>query len=285
MNRYTISSLIALLLLVAVLPFYATREQQRVATAQKELRQTYVAEATDIYLQNCARCHGLAGEGNGVIPPLNAPGMAEAGAEYLYKAIAFPAHGSSMAVWHAGEGIELSEYQVTELVVFVQDVNWQMVAETADSLGLTIPTLLTTATDGTFVESVAADDPHQCAGCHEEPAIHATRFGLDCVRCHSSQAWVPAQLTRHVFLLDHGSDIHNACQTCHVQTYATYDCFQCHDHDADAVWVSHEDMDFTSTAYEDCIACHPTGVTGEADEIVNGRSPVNSIRDVAEQRP
>jgi hypothetical protein len=105
--------------------------------------------------------------------------------------------------------------------------------------------------------------------CHEEPDVHAGQFGLDCSRCHTALAWAPAELTRHVFLLDHGDEGELECERCHVASYVEYTCYDCHEPGEmriDHLLVSDKDGR-AITALEDCIECHPTGRAGEANQL------------------
>lgn len=117
-----------------------------------------------------------------------------------------------------------------------------------------------------FLDEATADDPHQCAACHEQPDVHNDRFGLDCVRCHTLQAWKPALLARHTFPLNHGSEVSLTCDTCHVDTYVNQTCYGCHDHLPVDMAAIHAAVDIV--VLEPCAACHPTGVPGEADHLV-----------------
>ena len=79
---------------------------------------------------------------------------------------------------------------------------------------------------------VFAGTATDCAGCHEDPEIHLGIFGVQCERCHVASAWLPAQLTVHTFLVDHGEQADFAdltCETCHENTYTEYPCYSCHD--------------------------------------------------------
>jgi hypothetical protein len=100
-----------------------------------------------------------------------------------------------------------------------------------------------------------------CKTCHEDPEIHAGEFGLDCIRCHTDAAWTPAELRIHVFELDHGEEeASEACTSCHIGTYAEYTCDSCHDPEemqAGQILTGVSDI-------QNCIACHPTGRSGEA---------------------
>lgn len=105
--------------------------------------------------------------------------------------------------------------------------------------------------------------PSECAACHAEPEIHMGVFGLDCVRCHTTTAWMPAQLTQHTFPLDHGGEGTIACETCHQQTYTEYTCYNCHAHDPAETRREHVEEGIAD--FENCIECHPTGQEEEGE--------------------
>jgi hypothetical protein len=117
-----------------------------------------------------------------------------------------------------------------------------------------------------------------CSDCHEEPEVHAGIFGFKCERCHTATAWLPAELTLHTFLVDHGEETLKPvseinCENCHVETYTKYPCYSCHDQQE--MIDFHAEIDIE--AYENCIDCHPTGREGEADDYVNlevGMQPI-----------
>jgi hypothetical protein len=107
------------------------------------------------------------------------------------------------------------------------------------------------------VDRVFAGTPDSCVGCHEEPAVHAGLFGLDCARCHTTGAWQPAALTHHTFPLDHGESGTLACQSCHESSYTVYTCYNCHEHDPGEIAEEHREEGIFDFA--DCVECHPTG--------------------------
>lgn len=108
-----------------------------------------------------------------------------------------------------------------------------------------------------------AGTPQSCEGCHEEPAVHAGLFGVDCARCHSTTAWQPAELSRHTFPLDHGASAPLACESCHEASYAVYTCYNCHEHEPAEIAEEHREEGITDFA--NCIECHPTGREDEAE--------------------
>jgi hypothetical protein len=115
---------------------------------------------------------------------------------------------------------------------------------------------------GCHVERVFEGTPRECVACHQEPAVHAGLFGLDCVRCHTTTAWTPAQLTQHTFPLDHGGEGQIACESCHQQSYTVYTCDDCHE----PAEMREEHADEGIFEIEDCAECHPTGDKDEAEE-------------------
>jgi hypothetical protein len=125
-----------------------------------------------------------------------------------------------------------------------------------------------------YLAGLAEKDPHQCISCHEEPEVHAERFGLDCVRCHSLAAWTPASLTRHTFRLDHGNQGTVACETCHIDSYAENSCYECHDHKPNEMAEVHQRENIFDIA--NCIRCHPTGEPDEAQYYMNNTLAASS---------
>lgn len=104
-----------------------------------------------------------------------------------------------------------------------------------------------------------AGTPTACVACHEEPAIHAGVFGLQCESCHSTTAWSPASLKVHTFPLDHGGEGMLACETCHTTTYVQYTCDACHD----PVEMQQEHSEEGISDISNCAECHPTGLEDE----------------------
>lgn len=267
MEKSKIISLIALLVLVVALPVYGFMEKERMQQAKAALDDQYMMEGIEIYVQNCAGCHGNAGEGIGMIPGLNRDALIEARADLLFKSIARATHGKAMASWHIDEGGILSDYQLNEVVTMIQKADWIMVSQVAAVRGATQPFIAEGEGGVAYMSVEDLEDPHHCASCHEEPEIHADLFGVNCARCHSATAWTPAVLTSHIFLLDHGGEGEVSCQTCHPAKYGVYDCFACHDnHQYEEMKEVHLAEDIKE--FDTCADCHPTGVEGEARQIM-----------------
>ena len=106
--------------------------------------------------------------------------------------------------------------------------------------------------------------PAACADCHAEPPIHAGIFGIRCEACHTSSAWVPAQLIRHDFPLDHGGEGEIACETCHQQSYVESTCVECHQ--AEEMVREHTEQNLTTAELAECAVCHPLGLTEDGSK-------------------
>jgi mono/diheme cytochrome c family protein len=267
MNKYTSISFIALLIVVAALPVYALFESSRMDGAQADLAQRYVAEGADMYVENCAACHGATGQGIGAMPALNNPGLARADRDVLYDTIAHSPHGTAMSAWHMDEGGALNSFQVEGLVTLLMSADWVEVSRLATAKGFREPAPADPNARLATMEGTG-QDPHECRACHEEPDVHAERFGFNCSRCHTLEAWKPALLLRHTFALDHGEKGKVACQTCHTVTYSDNTCYECHDHDPTEMQAVHAEEGIDDL--DNCFECHPTGASGEAERLGYG---------------
>jgi mono/diheme cytochrome c family protein len=269
MNKYRVIGFLALLVLVVALPIYALWEPARMDAAQKALERQYVSEGALTYVANCAVCHGAAGEGIGAMPALDNPSLAGADRGLLFQTIGHAPHGTAMAAWHIDEGGLLNSWQVESLVTLIMSPDWDRVARLADVQGFVQPERVPPEVRLATMEG-DSEDPHECRACHEEPALHAERFGLNCSRCHTLDAWQPALLTRHVFYLDHGDEGKVACETCHTETYFEHSCYGCHDHLPGDMLAAHVREDIYE--FDNCAECHPTGVQDEAARLGYGLS-------------
>jgi mono/diheme cytochrome c family protein len=266
MNKANWITLIALMIFVIAWPVYGLREPARMEAAELRMRQLALEDGAMVYLKSCAQCHGAGGEGIGVMPALNNPGLADADEEVLFKTIARAAHGSTMAAWHVDEGGILNDYQIEELVTLIRFVSWEQVQITAEVNGFEAPIPPAYEMGLAYLEGEGEEDPHTCIACHEEPVMHVGQFGVNCARCHTTIAWTPAQLTKHYFALAHGDEGEVACETCHVDNYYQHTCYGCHDHQPEQMAQVHYEEKIVE--YDACVDCHPTGQPGEAKQVM-----------------
>ena len=179
MNRYKVAGFLALLLLVIALPIYTLIEPRRMVQAQADLRQEFVSDAAVLYVEDCALCHGAAGEGIGATPGLDNQALRTADYDFLFKTIARGRYGTTMSAWHSDEGGIFNDYQVGELVAFIRYVDWPQVRELAAVQGLVPPTLPVPEIKEEFLAEIAALDP--------EGNSWAEGMGLyanNCTICH-----------------------------------------------------------------------------------------------------
>lgn len=266
MTRYRWISLFAFLGLVLLLPLYALREPGRMAAAQEQARGRQLVDGVVVYTEYCAQCHGPDGAGAGAMPSLARPALAGADPEMLFRTIARAEHGTTMAAWHMEEGGVLNDYQIEALVTVIRHADWSQVSAQAAAQGVAMPELRFPDEGLEYLMGEGEDDPHRCVACHEEPEVHAEKFGVNCARCHTTEAWAPAFLTRHLFLLDHGSEGELDCQVCHTENYYSHTCYECHDHTPGQMKTAH--LAEGLTEIDACTRCHPTGQTGEADRLL-----------------
>jgi cbb3-type cytochrome c oxidase subunit III len=182
MNGYKLISILVLLILVVALPAYILSEPGRMAQAQMELRGENVAEAADMYLENCAVCHGAAGEGIGATPPLNNEVLWTADYDALFKTIARGRAGTAMTGWHVEEGGVYNDYQIDELISLIRYVDWAQLRDAAVAQGLTPPAVPAPQTSSPSLEEVAV------AATIAEPWAEGMQlYATNCAVCHGAE--------------------------------------------------------------------------------------------------
>ncbi len=179
MNKYVLTGALALLILVIALPVYGYLEPTRMARSQEELRQQYVSDAAVLYIENCAVCHGIRGEGIGPNPPLDNPDLREADYETLFKTIARGRYGTAMGAWHIEEGGIFNDYQIQELVALIRYGDWSQVGELAAQRGVIPPTLPVPEVGEDLVQQVMALGPEG-----ELWAQGMQLYAQNCTTCH-----------------------------------------------------------------------------------------------------
>jgi len=136
MSRYEFIGIGALVVLIVVLPVYALLESWRLDQAQTDLQGQYLADGTQLYVENCTQCHGPTGTGVGAMPALDNLGAGHADPDLLFRTIALSPHGTTMAAWHVDEGGLLNNYQVQALVTLILHADWPQVGEVAVQQGV-----------------------------------------------------------------------------------------------------------------------------------------------------
>jgi mono/diheme cytochrome c family protein len=181
MHRYLWAGFVALLLLIVALAFYSAREDDRLATAQADLRVQAVGSAAAIYIESCAVCHGATGEGLGTMPALDSDGLRDTDYDELFKVIARGRYGTAMVGWHQDEDGMLTTYEIDQLVALIRYADWGEVRELAAQRGM-IPAALA-------VPEVSAQQIEQVAALGPEGQLWAEGFQLyanSCTTCHGA---------------------------------------------------------------------------------------------------
>ncbi|MBK8986867.1 MAG: c-type cytochrome [Chloroflexi bacterium] len=179
MNRNTIVTLLAMLLIVVALPVYGWLEPQRMEAAQETLRQTSIADAAVMYVENCAICHGAKGQGIGAMPGLDNDGLRDIPYDTLYKTISRGLYGTVMPAWHVDEGGIYTDYQIEELIALIRYGDWPEVGELAAAQGLIPPSLPVPEVDETLLARVVA-----LGEAGSEWAAGMQLYANNCTICH-----------------------------------------------------------------------------------------------------
>ena len=146
--------ILATSMIVVGLFLYALQEPTRIVQAQAAQQEYDLDEAMTLYAENCAVCHGLAGDGIAASPALNNPILAQMDADGLYKIIARGVSNTAMPAWSREDGGPLGDYQVGQLVTLIQYGDWQSTQDRVVNLGLAPLVPFTTEPDLDMLESV-----------------------------------------------------------------------------------------------------------------------------------
>ena len=170
----------ATLVILAIIPIYSWMEP----TNQENLLADYYTDAvvssTDQYAENCAVCHGAAGQGIGDTPPLNSEAVRMMSVNDLIKVISRGRDNTLMAAWAVEEGGIFSTSQVNDLVTFVQQANWEYVDARVSELGLTPPEVIKMEVSDEMLASITALQGG------ETLALGLTTYAENCAACHGS---------------------------------------------------------------------------------------------------
>ncbi len=172
--------LLATLAIVVILPFYMLNEPNQQEDLLKDYYTAAILTSTDIYAENCAVCHGAAGEGIADNPPLNSDAVRMMSESDLTKVITRGRDSTLMAGWATEEGGIFTNPQVADLVTFIQQANWDYVAYRVDELGLTPPEVTQMEVSEDMLASLAAlpDGETLSAG--------LVVYAENCAACHGS---------------------------------------------------------------------------------------------------
>lgn len=157
---------------------YILNEPGRITTAQAAQLSADIDEAMTLYAENCAICHGIAGEGIASIPALDNSGLGETDFDTLSKIISRGLYNTAMPAWSKSDGGPLSDYQISELVILIQMGDWQLVQDRVVNLGLAPQIPFSSEPDPDIIAALQAE-----AG-GDILALGIGVYAEQCVACH-----------------------------------------------------------------------------------------------------
>lgn len=169
---------LSVLAILVIIPLYSRMEPTQQESLLEEIRDEAIVSASDHYAENCAVCHGAAGEGIAANPPLNIEGVRSMSEEDLYDVIGLGRYNTQMAAWLLDKGGIFTSTQVQDMVTLIQYADWAYVEARVADLGLTppeviemeIPAEMTAALnalpDGELLSSGLNIYAENCAACH-----------------------------------------------------------------------------------------------------------------------
>ncbi len=175
-----IIGLLATLVILAIIPIYSMIEPEQQAQQLESFYTDAVVTSTDIYAENCAVCHGAAGEGIGDTPPLNSEGLRAMSENELIKVISRGRDNTIMAAWAVEEGGILSAAQIGDMVIFIQQANWEYVDARVNELGMTPPEVIEMEVSEEMLASLASLDGGDTL------SLGLTTYAENCAACHGS---------------------------------------------------------------------------------------------------
>jgi mono/diheme cytochrome c family protein len=114
------------LCILAVFQIYILREPARIEAVEAEDHALAVAAGRELYVENCAACHGENGEGD-LAPALNSQELLKTTSdEALYSLTRTGVPGSIMPAWGQTFGGPFTDEQIAQLVTFIR--SWEPAA-------------------------------------------------------------------------------------------------------------------------------------------------------------
>lgn len=177
-SNVKLSGILATFLILIIIPLYTWLEPTQQEGLLAEYYSDAVESSTELYAENCAVCHGAAGQGIAENPPLKSNSVVLMSEPDLSKVISRGRGGTLMAAWAAEEGGIFSNPQIDDLVIFIQHANWDYVEMRVAELGLTPPDVIEMEVSDEMLASVEslpggenlADGlivyAENCAACH-----------------------------------------------------------------------------------------------------------------------
>lgn len=171
MQQKIVIGLILTLIIVIFIPYYWLTEPARQQAARGRIENEAVIRGSEIYVSNCASCHGASGNG-GLGPALQNSPLDEA---TMAKIISRGMPGTLMPAMSSTEGGPLSKNQINDLVTFIKNLRTTMTKALATNAPPT--TALTTP----VITPATSPAPQTAA------ANAAELYSAKCELCHGTK--------------------------------------------------------------------------------------------------
>ena len=120
LNRYLTFGLAFMVVLIVAFPLYRLREPTLRADATALQQQLYEKTGGELFMTNCAACHGLQGVG-GIGPTLNAKEFLTTTSDnQIAMLITGGISGSIMSAWGLDYGGSFTDEQIRQLVTYLR---------------------------------------------------------------------------------------------------------------------------------------------------------------------
>ncbi len=166
--------------LAAALGTYMLFEAVRLEDAQSALLARQVSDGQVYYAENCAVCHGAAGEGLGANPPLDSAGLRDMDYATLYKVIARGRYETAMPAWSLTDGGPLNDAQIEALIALIQHGDWAVTQMIVADLGLAprVPVSVTVPAETLALIAALPEGNRLADGVQV--------YAAECVACHGA---------------------------------------------------------------------------------------------------
>jgi cbb3-type cytochrome c oxidase subunit III len=119
-ERYYFAGLITTVVILASLSIAWIKEPVRMEHYSEELSKESVVRGREIYIEQCALCHGSSGQGE-VGPALNSKNYLESASDRIvFETISAGRPGTIMPAWAQGNGGALTDEGIRDLVNFIR---------------------------------------------------------------------------------------------------------------------------------------------------------------------
>jgi mono/diheme cytochrome c family protein len=119
-TRYLVIGLVLTLIIVIGFGIYSIRESTRLALAAEQFTEERVTHGEEIFIAQCASCHGASGEG-GIGPALNDRQVLKTTFDdVFFSVIRSGVPGTQMPAWSVDFGGPLTDEDVRDVVVFMR---------------------------------------------------------------------------------------------------------------------------------------------------------------------